>query len=208
LKTSIKPTAPRIDVEPLYVAVKGAISDADWSIYKATIRDFLLGRLNQEEVSSRLDRILSTPALEHAHNQFIVAIYQNSLRDPPEPGTASWADDKVVGKSGAGGKGASAAADEAEKRLKFEVMQLARRERKRLKGIQDVPGADDFGRMMQEMVDSKRIRTPDTGPASAGGFQKTSKHTHLLWLMAWKIAGKLRVWIELHANIESTRLGH
>lgn len=171
-----KITAPRVDVEPLYTAVKGAISDVDWTMYKSSISQFLLGNLNQEELSSRLDRILTTPALEHAHNQFILAIYANSLRDAPEPGTASWADDKAIGgKSGAGvGKGVQGGEGEVEKRLKYEVMQLARRERKRLKTVQESP-YDPFTTLMNEMLDAKRIKTPDTGPASAGGFQKTSK---------------------------------
>jgi transcriptional coactivator HFI1/ADA1 len=174
-KAEKKITAPRIDLEPLYVAVKGAISDADWATYKSTISAFLLGQLNQEELSAQLDRILTTPALEHAHNQFIISIYANALREPPEPGTASWADDKVVGKvGGAGGKGSGSQGDEAEKRLKHEVMHIARRERKRLKTLHD-EGWDPFYQEMVDMADAKKIHTPDTGSVSAGGYQKTSK---------------------------------
>jgi transcriptional coactivator HFI1/ADA1 len=36
-------TAPRIDVEPLYTALKSAIGDADWAVYKNTISQFMLG---------------------------------------------------------------------------------------------------------------------------------------------------------------------
>jgi transcriptional coactivator HFI1/ADA1 len=176
LRPERKITAPRIDIEPLYTAIKSAISDADWTIYKSSISQFLLGNLNQEELSSKLDRILSTPALEHAHNQFVLSIYANSFRDAPEPGTASWADDKVVGKSGgAGGKAGHNQGDETEKRLKHEVMQLPRRERKRLKTLQENP-YDAFANGMAEYHDMRRIRQPDTGPASAGGFQKTSTY--------------------------------
>jgi transcriptional coactivator HFI1/ADA1 len=167
--------APRIDVEPLYVAVKSSISDADWATYKSSISSFLLGNLNQEELSARLDRILVTPALEHAHNQFIMGIYANVLREPPEPGTASWADDKIMGKvGGAGAKGSGSQGDEAEKRLKTEVMQIGRRERKRLKALPE-GNFDPYYQMNLDVVDAKRIHTPDTGSASAGGFQKTSK---------------------------------
>lgn len=213
-KAEKRPVAPRINIEPLYVAVKSAISDTDWSTYKSSISAFLLGTLNQEELTSRLDRILSTPALEHAHNQFITAIFANSLRDAPEAGTASWADDKVVTRAagpGAGKGGSGSGEGEIEKRLKSEVMQLARRERKRLKGVDGgigvgpgakdnatggiggmsggVYGGDMFTQLMQEALDAKRIKTPDTGPASAGGFQKTSTYTLLIpILMAWTLS--------------------
>ena len=125
----------------------------------------------------KLDRILITPALEHAHNQYVLGIVANSLRDAPEPGTVSWADDKVVGKSSGGaGKAGHGQGDdtEREKRLKAEVMQLPRRERKRLKALQENP-YDAFAQGMIEYHDVRRIKQPDTGPASAGGFQQTSK---------------------------------
>ncbi|KAF2257770.1 hypothetical protein CC78DRAFT_538287 [Lojkania enalia] len=162
-------TAPRIDVEPLYTAVKSAISDVDWATYKATLSQFLLGNLNQEELTRRLSPIISTPALEHAHNQFVVAIYGNVFRDTPEPGVASWVSASDKPTSGV----QKSTGDGAEKRLKSEVMQLSRRERKRLKTIQESP-YDPFTQAMQEYHDARRIKAPDTGPASAGGFQKTN----------------------------------
>ncbi|KAF2195772.1 hypothetical protein K469DRAFT_544621 [Zopfia rhizophila CBS 207.26] len=162
-------TAPRIDVEPLYTTLKSAIGDADWAKYKEAISHFLLGTLNQEELTRKLSPILATPSLEHTHNQFILAIYGNVFRDPPEPGIASWvsANDKptAVAKPNTG--------DEAEKRLKHEVMQLSRRERNRLKKIQESP-FDAFTGLMSEYHDARRIKQPDTGPASAGGYQKTN----------------------------------
>ncbi|KAF2012300.1 hypothetical protein BU24DRAFT_353043 [Aaosphaeria arxii CBS 175.79] len=170
-----KKVTPRVDVEPLYNTIKTAVGDALWLTYKSAIQRFLLGNLNQEELTTILDPILTTPALEQAHNQFILAIYANIWRDAPEAGIASWADDKVVGKvPGAGSKGTSAGQrDETEKRLKSEVMGLSRRERKRLKTLQD-DSMDPFTSIMTEYYDARRIKQPDTGPASAGGFSKTN----------------------------------
>ena len=166
LKTAGKPTvsAQRIDLEPLYTALKSAIGDTDWAIYKESISLFVLGiyprhlpariwyrkchkrakklttlfppgQLNQDELSRRIDTFTcNDPTREHLHNQFIAARYGNASRDSPEPGVASWvsANDKptTIAKPATG--------DEAERRLKTEVMQLPRRERKRLKGIQEV----------------------------------------------------------------------
>ncbi len=132
-----------------------------------------IGNLNQEELSFRLAPILSNSALENAHNAFMLAIYANIFRDAPEPGIASWVSstDKptTTAKTNTG--------DEAEKRLKHEVMQLSRRERKRLKTIHQGEaggGGDPFTQLMQEYHDARRIKQPETGPASAGGYQKTS----------------------------------
>ena len=128
----------------------------------------ITGNLNQEELTRRLSPILNTTALEHAHNQFIFAIYGNIFRDPPEPGVASWvsANDKPTSVT-------KPAGDEAEKRLKHEVMQLSRRERKRLKTIQETP-FDEFTNAMVEYHNARTIKAPDVGPVSAGGYQKTS----------------------------------
>jgi transcriptional coactivator HFI1/ADA1 len=45
VKPAGKPTvtAPRIDLEPLYTALKSAVGDADWTIYKEAIRCFVIG---------------------------------------------------------------------------------------------------------------------------------------------------------------------
>jgi len=172
------PRAPRIDVEPLYTTIKSAISDADWTTYKTSLSSFLLGNLNQEELSQRLDRILATRELENAHNKLILGIYGNLWRDAPEAGVASWVSsgDKVGGAT-AGGK---AKGDESEKRLKGEVMALNRRERKRLKAVHmggslELGGYDGIGSVMQEYHEARRVKLPEAGPATAaGGYQKTS----------------------------------
>lgn len=173
---------PRVDVEPLYAAVKGAISDADWAVYKTSLTQFLIGNLNQEELSFKLGKILNTTVLEHAHNTLVAAIYANIWRDPPEAGIASWVSstDKPSS-STVKGQG-----DESEKRLKYEVMQLSRRERKRLKTIpaaeavavngQDGGAAGTAG-PVNELVEMKRGKQPEIGPVGPAGGYKTSKHT-------------------------------
>ncbi|CAI9631022.1 transcriptional co-activator protein [Alternaria burnsii] len=175
------PRAPRIDVEPLYSAVKGSISDVDWTTYKKTLSFFLLGNLNQEELSHKLGKILTTPALEHAHNALFTAIYANIWRDPPEAGIASWVSSSDKPTSGT----VKGTGDESEKRLKHEIMQLSRRERKRLKGIP--AGESPLGTGLegagsgangpaQEYVDARRAKQLDVGPSSnqGGGFGKTN----------------------------------
>ncbi|KAF2134409.1 hypothetical protein P153DRAFT_328667 [Dothidotthia symphoricarpi CBS 119687] len=171
------PRTPRIDVEPLYAAVKGAVSDADWTTYKKSLSDFLLGELNQEELSWRLGRILTTPALERAHNALVTAIYANCWRDVPEAGIASWVSSSDKPSSGT----AKGAGDESEKRLKYEVMQLSRRERKRLKTIPP-DNALNFGPdvvgigTVQEYIDARRVKQPETGPTNiqGGSYSKTN----------------------------------
>lgn len=180
------PRAPRIDVEPLYSAVKGSISDVDWTTYKKTLSFFLLGNLNQEELSHKLGKILTTPALEHAHNALFTAIYANIWRDPPEAGIASWVSSSDKPTSGT----VKGTGDESEKRLKHEVMQLSRRERKRLKGIPagesplstGLEGAGSGANgPAQEYVDARRAKQLDVGPSSnqGGGFGKTSTYTFI-----------------------------
>lgn len=178
--TAKKPTAPRtprVDVEPLYAAVKAAIADADWTAYKKSLSDFLLGELNQEELSWRLGRILTTPALERAHNALVAAMYANCWRDAPEAGIAGWVSSSDKPSSGT----AKGAGDESEKRLKYEVMQLSRRERKRLKTI---PAGDSVSAgpetvgvgTVQEYIDARRVKQPEVGPTNiqGGSYSKTS----------------------------------
>lgn len=173
------PRTPRVDVEPLYAAVKGAISDADWTTYKKSLSFFLLGNLNQEELSHALSKILTTPALEHAHNALFTAIYANIWRDPPDAGIATWvsSSDKP---SGGVVKGTH---DESEKRLKYEVMQLSRRERKRLKTIPAADAGEVVGTgVVQEYVEARRAKQPESGPVGGnqgGGFGKTSTYIPL-----------------------------
>lgn len=199
------PRAPRIDIEPLYAAVKMAIADADWTLYKTSLSAFLLGNLNQDELSSRLDHIfaraaaasaaasetglgtgVSKAAMERAHNALMMGVYANVFRDAPEAGIASWvsSSDKM---SSSVPKGAG---DESEKRLKHEVMHISRRERKRLKTVHQAGGGggafdfgpvDAVGGIMMEYHEARRVKLPDVGPAAqAGGYGKTSTVSHSL----------------------------
>ncbi|KAH7080747.1 transcriptional regulator of RNA polII, SAGA, subunit-domain-containing protein [Paraphoma chrysanthemicola] len=168
------PRTPRVDVEPLYAAVKGAISDADWTTYKKSLSFFLLGNLNQEELSHALSKILTTPALEHAHNALFTAIYANIWRDAPDAGIASWVSSSDKPSSGV----VKGTHDESEKRLKYEVMQLSRRERKRLKTIPAADAGEVVGSgVVQEYVEARRAKQPESGPVGGnqgGGFGKTN----------------------------------
>lgn len=83
----------------------------------------------------RIDGILTSQSgeTEHLHNQLIAAIYGNVTREMPDLGVASWvsANDKPT--TGAGSKPVNG--DAAEQRLKWEVMQLPSRDRRRVKDI-------------------------------------------------------------------------
>ncbi|KAL1633315.1 hypothetical protein SLS56_002948 [Neofusicoccum ribis] len=172
--TPLKPgkpqtSIPRIDIEPLYTALKAQIGD-HWAAYKEAISSFVLGRLNQQELSRRIDWFIAVDAArEHLHNQLVAAIYANTTRDPPEPGVASWvsANDKPSATS------KPSSGDAAELRLKTEVKELQGRERKRLKAIPD-DGTDYFTKEMLEYHAAKQISLPDPGAASAAGFSKTN----------------------------------
>jgi transcriptional coactivator HFI1/ADA1 len=186
-----KPSAPRVDVEPLYATVKSSISDADWTAYKKSLSAFFLGNLNQSELSHSLSRILTSPALEHAHNALCAAIYANVWRDAPEPGIAAWVSSSDKPSSGV----AKGVHDESEKRLKYEVMQISRRERKRLKTI-PAEAADEGGRVGKEYQDARRVKRAESGPVGAGtgGFGKTSAYfespSALHFVAVYLIAGE------------------
>ena len=148
----------------------------------------LAGRLNQDELSARLSQLLPDAHLVHLHNQIIAAILANTMRDPPEAGIAKFvsANEKpVIGPKPSIG-------DQAEKRVKHEVMQLTRRERARIKMADHVrhPSSlataveiancafqtpnDSFAQALCDHHASRRARAAGPGSASAGGYQKTS----------------------------------
>ncbi|KAF3480307.1 uncharacterized protein GIQ15_05654 [Arthroderma uncinatum] len=162
-------SVPRLDVEPIYTELKGAIGDG-WTEYKQATTLFLLGHLNQNEFTARATPLLSVdPKRERLHNNFVCALLGNLSRDLPDHGVASWvsANDKptVVSKPASG--------DAAEQRLKTEVMQLPPRDRRRLKAI---PESDSnvIPNSLEEYQLAKQIRLPDQVPASAGGLNKTT----------------------------------
>ncbi|KAL8710817.1 MAG: hypothetical protein Q9220_004620 [cf. Caloplaca sp. 1 TL-2023] len=165
----------RIDLEPLYMNLKAAVGD-NWGKYKDAISYFILGHLNQNELSSQINPyVCADPNTEHLHNQLIVAIYGNVLRDLPDQSVAPWvsANDKptILSKPLAG--------DEAEQRLKREVMQLPARDRRRIKEVPDGPITDplemQITRSVHDHALARNFKLPDAIPASAGGQVKTSK---------------------------------
>ncbi|KAI1380707.1 transcriptional regulator of RNA polII, SAGA, subunit-domain-containing protein [Hypoxylon crocopeplum] len=171
-KTSqIIPT--RIDLEPLYTALKSAIGNEQWNIYKESTTQFVLGRLNQVEYSERVDPILFSPNGDrsHLHNQLLAAIYGNLTREMPDSGVAPWvsANDKPTANVGA----KPVTGDAAERRLKGEVMQLPSRDRRRIKELAQ-NDFDPYEAMANVFTDRHRgrsTRAPDI-PASANGLNK------------------------------------
>ncbi|PVI01749.1 hypothetical protein DM02DRAFT_627394 [Periconia macrospinosa] len=206
-KKPAAPRAPRVDIEPLYSTIKSSISDSEWTTYKTSLTSFLLGNLNQDELSQRLDRILTTPALEHAHNAFMMGIYANMWRDAPEPGVANWVSSSAKPSTNV----TKGTGDESEKRLKHEVMQLNRRERKRLKTLHqgasagpDAPwAADGLGNVMQEYHEARRAKMPESGPTSAaGGYGKTN------WDLEIRKRYTSSLFIETHEFPTATTISH
>lgn len=135
-KASAKPTQsmPRVDVEPIYTALKASIGD-HWATYKDAVSRFVLGFLNQDELCRATQHFIAVdPAIEHLHNQLLCAILANVVRDAPDAGVASWvsANDKPTNVS------KPVTGNAAEQRLKYEVMQLPPRFRHRIKSVKDV----------------------------------------------------------------------
>ncbi|EHA23623.1 hypothetical protein ASPNIDRAFT_128666, partial [Aspergillus niger ATCC 1015] len=163
-------SVPRLDLEPIYTELKAAIGD-NWADYKEATSLFLLGQLNQSELSSRVDHIIcADQKTEHLHNNFVCAIIGNLTRDLPDHGVASWvsANDKpsVVSKPTSG--------DAAEQRLKTEVMQLPPRDRRRIKAIPERDPHELSPNELEEYHLAKQIKLPSQVPASAGGLNKTN----------------------------------
>ncbi|KAL4896290.1 WD40 repeat-like protein [Aspergillus ambiguus] len=163
-------SVPRLDLEPIYTDLKAAIGD-NWAEYKEATALFLLGQLNQSELSSRVDHIIcADQKTEHLHNNFVCAIIGNLTRDLPDHGVASWvsANDKpsVVSKPTSG--------DAAEQRLKTEVMQLPPRDRRRIKAIPERDPNELTPNELEEYHLAKQIKLPSQVPASAGGLNKTN----------------------------------
>ncbi|KAK4237417.1 transcriptional regulator of RNA polII, SAGA, subunit-domain-containing protein [Achaetomium macrosporum] len=160
----------RIDLEPIYTALKASIGAEQWPIYKETITNFLIGRLNQAELSERIDPILASAdgSKEHLHNQLIAAIYGNVTREMPDQGLAPWVSANDKPSATAGSKPVSG--DAAERKLKGEVMQLPARDRRRIKDLVH-NDFDPYESLANMFTDHARMRPakPAEVPASAGG---------------------------------------
>ncbi|KAK4249051.1 transcriptional regulator of RNA polII, SAGA, subunit-domain-containing protein [Corynascus similis CBS 632.67] len=160
----------RIDLEPIYTALKASIGAEQWPTYKESITNFLIGRLNQAEFSERIGPILASPdgSREHLHNQLIAAIYGNVTREMPDQGLAPWVSANDKPSTAAGSKPVSG--DAAERRLKGEVMQLPPRDRRRIKDLAH-NDFDPYESLANVFTDHARLRPSKTAdvPASAGG---------------------------------------
>lgn len=76
---------------------------------------------------------LNAGETENLHNQLIVGMYANILREPPESTVAPWVSENDKPKVTAGTKPVTG--DAAEQRIKIEAMSLHTRDRKRIKDL-------------------------------------------------------------------------
>ncbi|EON98200.1 putative transcriptional co-activator protein [Phaeoacremonium minimum UCRPA7] len=166
----------RIDLEPIYTALKAAIGAEQWAAYKEATTQFFLGRLNQAEFSERIDPIITSPngEREHLHNQLISAIYGNVTREMPDQGLAPWVSANDKPSSGTGSKPISG--DAAERRLKGDVMQLPSRDRRRIKDLvqNDFDPYESLANVFSEHHKAKPARVTADVPPSAGGLNRMS----------------------------------
>ncbi|KAI9669663.1 MAG: transcriptional coactivator hfi1/ADA1 [Alyxoria varia] len=138
LSTQAQKSVPRVDLEPLYSALRSAIGD-QWATYKDATSRFVLGCLSIQEFNRQTSHIfaIDPPRIEHLHNQLTIALHANALRDQPDAKVATWvSEDKPA--AGAAAK-PTTGGDAAEQRLKTEVMNLPPRARLRIKSIKDDP---------------------------------------------------------------------
>ncbi|CAN6674263.1 hypothetical protein TRVA0_051S00254 [Trichomonascus vanleenenianus] len=122
----------RIEVDGLMSEFQKLLGD-NWDKYRDAVTLFLNGRLTRVELQEELDPILDSTTVR-MHNQFLLAIYANALRDAPQGESAmfiGWS------KKSGGEEGSSAMArgDSQLAKLKENVMELSIRERKRIKAI-------------------------------------------------------------------------
>ncbi|TLD27259.1 hypothetical protein PspLS_05064 [Pyricularia sp. CBS 133598] len=165
----------RIDLEPVYAALKAAIGSDQWPVYKETTSQFLVGRLTQAEFSERVDPILlsANGEKEHLHNQLIAAIYGNVTREMPDQGLAPWVSANDKPSATAGSKPVTG--DATERRVKGEVMQLPARDRRRIKDLatnEIVDPHEALAGVFSEHHRAKAPRTQDVPQSAAGGLNR------------------------------------
>jgi transcriptional coactivator HFI1/ADA1 len=169
--TKSQQIAPRIDLEPIYTALKSALGEF-WAEYKESVSLFVLGQLNQQELLDKIGLfIVGDSQKEHLHNQLINAIYGNAFRELPDQPVASWvaANDKPASLA------KPASGDAAEMRLKTEVMGLPARDRRRLKEAGARVDKDEQGpNELNKYYNSKQIKIPEL--TNDGDLGQTSKY--------------------------------
>lgn len=149
-----KPSVPRVDLEPIYSQLKSTLGDK-WAEYKTAIAAFIMGQINQAELSWVVGVYLSpapsvivaaNPAASpvstlQLHNTLVACLAANLLRDPPPTEIAPWvvATDKpaTTAKAAGASSGAGGPGDKSEERLKKETMALHARDRRRIKTTKD-----------------------------------------------------------------------
>ncbi|KAF1817756.1 uncharacterized protein K489DRAFT_308314, partial [Dissoconium aciculare CBS 342.82] len=182
----------RVELEGLYGQLKAALGEA-WGDYKIALGQFALGSLSQAELSWVLQPLLCPPAAAgapaaetaktttsplHLHNAFLIALYANSMRDPPPNEVAPWV--VATDKPSNAAKNAGAVSginDQVEERLKREVMALHKRDRKRIKGLSKNAKTEDTG--LQEILDYMQelaVKPPSQSQANneGAGLGKTN----------------------------------
>ncbi|PHH89050.1 hypothetical protein CDD83_6718 [Cordyceps sp. RAO-2017] len=163
----------RIELEPLYSALKAAVGAEQWAVYTEATAEFLTGRLSQAEYSERVDAILGgdNGDKHHLHNQLIAAIFGNVTREMPDQGVAPWvsANDKPVPTTAS----KPVSGDAAERRLKGDVMQLPARDRRRIKDLTQ-NDYDPHESLSSTLLESYRRPSAVVEPPSsaAGGINK------------------------------------
>lgn len=165
----------RIDLEPVYSALKAAIGSELWPVYKETTSQFLVGRLTQAEFSERIDPILlsANGEKEHLHNQLIAAIYGNVTREMPDLGLAPWVSANDKPSAPAGSKPVTG--DATERRVKGEVMQLPARDRRRIKDLalnEIVDPHQALAGVFSEHHRAKPPRAQEAPPSAPGGLNR------------------------------------
>lgn len=99
-----------------------------WPKYRDVVTDFLTGKMNRGEFDIELQGIITGPRIR-LHNQFMLAMLANALRDPPPPhaNALEWSrkrKEHVV---------RAPKGDTRAKRLKSEIMGMPPKERRRIK---------------------------------------------------------------------------
>ncbi|KAK5660140.1 hypothetical protein OQA88_13609 [Cercophora sp. LCS_1] len=196
----------RIDLEPIYTALKAAIGAEGWAIYKEATTQFLIGRLNQTEFSERIDPLLESVdgSKLHLHNQLIAAIYGNVTREMPDQGLAPWVSANDKPSTTTGSKPVSG--DAAERRLKGEVMQLPSRDRRRIKDLvqNDFDPYESLAGAFSDPIRLKAAKTNEV-PASAGGLSRMNFDLEIRKRFAQPLALESGEFPDV-ANIESRML--
>ncbi|KAK4988103.1 hypothetical protein LTR66_007407 [Elasticomyces elasticus] len=176
--------AQRVDYEPTYTALRTAIG-VRWGEYQAALRTFFLGNLNRAELESCIVPILEhvstppdTPSAMELHNTLLVCTMINTAREPPSESVAPFvvATDKPT--LGGSKLVTGHTNDKTEERLKYEVMSLQPRDRRRIKSIKDEPAVVKTTPGIVESMEYKdalNARAPDfTGTSNAGGLGRTN----------------------------------